>query len=92
MSSTPASENQAAWLDGAAKPLRVASAELPKPSEDEVVIRNYAVAVNPVDWKIQDHGIFLKQFPNILGTDIAGEVFEVGANVKDFKKGDRVIA
>lgn len=86
------SENQAAWLDGAAKELRVASAEMPKAGEDEVVIRNHAVAVNPVDWKIQDHGIFLKQWPNILGCDMAGEVVEVGAGVKNLKKGDRVTA
>lgn len=41
--------NQAAWLDGANKELRVSSAEFPKPRGDEVVIRNFAVAVNPVD-------------------------------------------
>jgi len=42
--------------------------------------------------KIQDTGYFIKQWPNILGCDIAGEIAEVGSNVKNFKKGDRVFA
>ncbi|KAK5138153.1 hypothetical protein LTR08_004848 [Meristemomyces frigidus] len=84
--------NQAAWLDGQGKQLRVAEADMPKASEDEVIIRNYAVAVNPVDWKIQDSGMYIKQWPVVLGCDVAGEVYEVGSNVKSFKKGDRVIS
>ena len=84
--------NQAAWLDGGGQKLRVAEAPMPKPGPDGVVIQNKALAVNPVDWKIQDYGIFIKEWPAILGTDMAGEVVEVGENVKNVKKGDRVIA
>jgi NADPH:quinone reductase-like Zn-dependent oxidoreductase len=29
---------------------------------------------------------------SISGTDVAGEVYEVGSDVKNFKKGDRVLA
>lgn len=36
-------------------------------------------------------GIFLKEYPNILGTDVAGEIYEVGGGVTNFKKGDRVL-
>lgn len=41
--------NQAAWLDGTNKELRVAAAEFPKARSGEVVIRNFAVAINPAD-------------------------------------------
>ncbi|KAE9380901.1 GroES-like protein [Stipitochalara longipes BDJ] len=86
-------DNQAAWLDGQGAKLRVDNAEMPTPGPDEVVVKNHAVAVNPADWKIQDFGgAWLKVWPFVLGTDIAGEVHEVGSNVTKFKKGDRVLA
>ncbi|KAK4499172.1 hypothetical protein PRZ48_009685 [Zasmidium cellare] len=84
--------NQAAWLDGKAQKLRVAPADIPKPGPDDVVIKNHAVAINPVDWKIQDYGLFIQSWPNVLGEDVAGEIHEVGSNVTQFKKGDRVIS
>ncbi|EMC93484.1 hypothetical protein BAUCODRAFT_125342 [Baudoinia panamericana UAMH 10762] len=82
--------NQGAWLDGKGHKLRVAEADMPKAGPDHIVVRNHAVAVNPVDWKIQDSGYFVKTWPLILGVDVAGEVHEVGSNVTRFKKGDRV--
>jgi hypothetical protein len=46
--------NKAAWLKEAkAKPLQVDEAPYCKPESNQVVIRNSAVAINPVDWKIQ---------------------------------------
>lgn len=87
-----APQNQAAWLDGKGSKLRVDKSEYPTPGADEIVVKNHAIAINPVDWKIQDYGLFLKTWPNVLGTDIAGEVVEVGSNVSKFKKGDRVLA
>lgn len=60
--------NKAAWLTEAKqKPLKVDHAPMPTPGPDEIVIKNKAVAVNPVDWKIQDSGYFIKDYPNILG-------------------------
>jgi hypothetical protein len=41
--------------------------------------------------KLTTTGIFLPKYPNITGTDIAGEVYEVGEGVTHVKKGDRVI-
>jgi len=84
--------NQAAYLDAIGSKLRVGKAHMPVPGDDEILIQNHALAVNPVDWKIQDHGLFVTHYPAIIGSDIAGEVIEVGRNVHKFKKHDRVIA
>lgn len=85
--------NQAAWVDGKDNPLVVRGADMPQPGADEIVVKNHAIAINPVDWKMQD-GFYLDQvnLPFIVGTDIAGEVHQVGSAVKKFKKGDRVLA
>jgi NADPH:quinone reductase-like Zn-dependent oxidoreductase len=61
-----------------------------KPSHGEILVKVHAAALNPVDWKVHRYGIFVQTFPAILGTDIAGEVEEVGEGVTDFKQGDRV--
>ncbi|KAJ4325403.1 hypothetical protein N0V94_000745 [Neodidymelliopsis sp. IMI 364377] len=85
--------NKAAYITEAkANPLQVKEAPLPSAGKGEVIVKNHAAAVNPVDWKIQDYGIFLQKYPNVLGTDVAGEVHEVGEGVTHVKKGDRVLA
>jgi NADPH:quinone reductase-like Zn-dependent oxidoreductase len=68
----------------------VAESEYPTPGADDIIVKNHSIAINPVDWKIQDYGLFIQKWPTVLGTDIAGEVVEVGSNVSNFKKGDRV--
>lgn len=82
--------NQAAWLDAAATPFRIGESPIPKPGPDEVVIKNHALAINPADYIMADTGLFIKDFPRILGVDVAGEVHEVGSNITRLKKGDRV--
>lgn len=84
-------QNQAAWLKEANSPLEVGPAPMPSASAGELVIKNAAVAINPVDWHQQDAGVFVQQWPTVLGCDVAGEVYEVGPGVEGFKKGDRVI-
>ncbi len=86
------STNQAAYLDGQGKQLRVAEIAMPKVAPNGIVIKNKAIAVAPIDWKIQDYGILVQSWPTVLGSDVAGEVIEAGADVKRFKQGDRVTA
>ncbi|GKT51118.1 dehydrogenase azaJ [Colletotrichum spaethianum] len=89
--------NRAAWLTGKkVKPLEVRSAPYTAPGENEIVVHNRAVAINPVDWIKQEIGDFMYEwvkYPMILGNDIAGEVVEVGSGIsaKRFKVGDRVL-
>jgi len=44
-----------------------------------------------VDWKIQDHGVFIQKYPIVLGTDVAGSIAAVGQGVTNFKQGQRVM-
>ncbi|KAL3447720.1 chaperonin 10-like protein [Aspergillus insuetus] len=82
--------NQAAWLIKAGSPLEVADAPMPTPGPGEIVVKNAAIAINPLDTHMQDVGVFVQQWPAIIGCDVAGEVYEVAADVTRFKKGDRV--
>ncbi|RMZ92233.1 hypothetical protein DV736_g508, partial [Chaetothyriales sp. CBS 134916] len=84
-------KNQGAWLEKAGTPLKVGDAPLPKAGTGEIVVKNAAVAINPLDCHMQDTGVFVQQWPTIFGCDVAGEVYEVGSGVDRFKKGDRVI-
>jgi NADPH:quinone reductase-like Zn-dependent oxidoreductase len=62
------------------------------------VVKNAFLAINPVDWKIQEYALSFggtpsnQNYPNILGRDIAGEIVEVGEGVTRLKVGQRVIA
>ncbi|KAK7186253.1 hypothetical protein DPSP01_005076 [Paraphaeosphaeria sporulosa] len=86
-----APKNQAAFLKEAGTPLEVADAPVPTAGAGEIVVKNAAIAINPLDWHMQEHGVFIQQWPAVFGCDVAGEVFEVGPGVERFKKGDRVI-
>ena len=58
----------------------------------QIKVRLHAAGVNPVDTKIRKGGLFYPNapLPAVLGCDGAGEVVEIGANVSDFKIGDKV--
>ncbi len=86
--------NTAAWLPARQAQLEVKPAPYTSPRENEIVVENRAVAVNPLDWILQltGHLIFpWIKYPFILGADLAGEVVEVGTAVTRFKVGDRVL-
>lgn len=65
----------------------------PTPGADDVLIRVRATSLNRVDIyrRAGTHG-YAGPLPAILGSDIAGEVVEVGAAVSTFRTGDRVVA
>lgn len=64
----------------------------PTPGPDDVVVRVKASSLNY-------HDVFTRRgmpgirlnFPIIIGLDVAGEIAEVGANVKDWQVGERVL-
>jgi len=70
--------------------------DLPEPQirEDQILVEIHAASVNPVDWKFRNGKPripFLK-FPRVPGSDIAGEVVQVGKSAGRFKPGEAVIA
>jgi NADPH:quinone reductase-like Zn-dependent oxidoreductase len=85
-----AETNITAVIEGPhAKPLKIVERPIPTPGPGELVIRNHAIAANPIDWKIQDYNLFINQYPNVLGSDSCGVVTAVGSGVTLFKVGDR---
>jgi len=86
--------NEAAWLPAAGARLEMKPAPYTPPRENEIVVKNYAVAINPIDWIVQSAGDIVVPWikgPFILGSDTAGEVVEVGKSVTRFRVGDRVL-
>ncbi|CZR65685.1 related to oxidoreductase [Phialocephala subalpina] len=90
---TPA--NTAAYLQSKKAPkLTVRSAPYTPAKASQIVIKNHAIAINPLDWLVQERGDIMfgwLKYPFIMGIDVAGEVVEVGSAVTRFKIGDRVI-
>ena len=62
----------------------------PQISERELLIRNRCVGLNPIDWKCVSYGFGIHTLPWISGRECAGQVEEVGNEVKGWKRGDRV--
>ncbi|KAK5048358.1 hypothetical protein LTR84_006028 [Exophiala bonariae] len=87
-------QNRAAWLMAKESPMfTVDSAPHTTPSVNEVVIKTKAIAINPADAIYLKSVMLLKDYPAILGCDVAGEVVEVHPSLaEDYSVGDRVIA
>lgn len=62
------------------------SVPIPTPGPGQLLVRMHAVALNPVDWKVQARGILVEDYPFILGTDNAGTVEVIGEEVYGFKR------
>jgi NADPH:quinone reductase-like Zn-dependent oxidoreductase len=77
-----------------ANTLEVRTVPYTPPGEGQIVVKNAAVAINPIDWLIQSRGDIMfthLKYPFVLGSDLAGEVVEVGKDVTRFQVGDRVL-
>jgi len=87
--------NTAAWIGAKYAQLELGPAPYTPPGENQIVVRNHAVAINPLDWIIQVAGPVAYRwltYPTVIGSDLAGEVVEVGTAVTRFQVGDRVLA
>lgn len=83
---------------GEADVLQIEDIPIPEPKKNEVLIRVHFTTVNRTDCGILTGKPFLIRFftglrkptSNVPGTDFAGQITKIGANVKQFKVGDRV--
>ncbi|HUD65036.1 MAG TPA: zinc-binding dehydrogenase [Candidatus Sulfotelmatobacter sp.] len=62
----------------------------PQPRKDQVLIRVKACSLNHLDVWVRK-GLPGVKLPHILGSDIAGEVAEIGEYISGFKTGQRVL-
>ncbi|OJJ65323.1 hypothetical protein ASPSYDRAFT_85295 [Aspergillus sydowii CBS 593.65] len=84
--------NSAAWSTEPKGDLKVLAAPYHMPALDEIVIKNHAIAIQPLDANIRAKAYMDVPYPIILGTSVAGTVEEVGSAVTGFKLGDRVVS
>lgn len=80
---------------GGPETMTVSDIKAPAPGADEVLVRNMAVGVNPVDFKIREGQypeVGADKLPLTLGREVAGLIEAVGQDVQGFKVGDRVFA
>lgn len=82
--------NKAAVLKESKAQITVEERPIPTPKAGEILVKSSALAINPVDWKIQASSYFITKYPNVLGSDVAGTVEAIGEGVQHFKKGDHV--
>ncbi|SDN03636.1 alcohol dehydrogenase catalytic domain-containing protein [Ensifer sp. YR511] len=82
-----------AWIHHKTGPVSLltqADIEKPKPGPGELLIRNWAIGLNPVDWKIIEWGHPDWTWPHVPGVDGAGEVAAVGPGCGHLIPGMRV--
>ena len=86
---------QAAYITETGGPEQIQVGELPnpKPGAGEVLVRVQAASVNPIDTYIRGGLVPMElPMPFVIGSDLAGEVIEVGEGVSGWTAGDRVWA
>lgn len=75
---------------GGPEVLRYEDVPDPKPRKDEALVRVNACALNHLDLWVRK-GLPGVKLPHILGSDIAGEIVEIGEYVGGFEAGQRVL-
>ncbi len=75
---------------GGVENLKYEDVEVPKLSSRDVLVKVKACAMNHLDLWVRE-GLHKLSFPHILGSDISGVIEECGSEVKDLKKGTKVL-
>lgn len=78
---------------GSPEVFEIADIAIPKPKNNQLLVRVFATSINPIDWKQRqgNHRFILgSPFPIVLGYDVCAEVVEAGPLVTKFKPRDIV--
>lgn len=80
---------------GGPQVMELSEVDIPQPQAGEVLVKNFAVGVNPVDYKIREGEypeVRQDKLPLTMGREIAGTVEALGEGVSGFEVGHRVFA
>ncbi|KAG8218891.1 chaperonin 10-like protein [Butyriboletus roseoflavus] len=73
---------KALWLPKIGGEFTLGKTKIPEPGPGEVLVKLEIIALNPLEWKIQQSGFFMvNEYPAIVGEDGAGVVQKVGDGV-----------
>lgn len=71
-------------------PFKLASVPTPTLSPNEVLVKQRAIALNPIDLKQYETGLLIATWPRVLGIEGAGVIEATGSDVKSLQPGDEV--
>ena len=75
--------------NGGPEVLELTDIKVGKPGPDEIKITNLAIGLNYID-TYHRSGLYPVPLPSGIGLEAAGKIDEVGSNVTDFNKGDKI--
>lgn len=65
--------------------------QVPVPGDTEIVVRNFRIGLNPVDWKSVEFRFGIYGYPWINGRESVGLVVRAGSKVTRFRERSRVL-
>lgn len=83
--------NTAAILPSPKSSLTISTLPIPDPGPTSLLIRNQLIAFNAIESKIAKLGAVPLDYPSIIGSTFGGTITAVGAQVENFRIGERVV-
>ena len=75
--------------NGGPEVLELSDISLNSPGPNEIKVTNYAIGLNYID-TYHRSGLYPLPLPSGIGLEAAGKIEEVGTNISDFSKGDKI--